>query len=327
MRVAIVGAGITGSYLGWKLAEGGEEVVIFEKKGTIGKSVCSGLISERIWNYAPKTKELIENVIKHADIHFPKKTVRVNFRPSMYVISRPKLDAYFAAKAERAGAKILKDHEVRKLFYFKGHKPQISVQSSNHTHAYEFDYIIGCDGPNSVIRRELDLEEPKMRLGIILYENKRNKSDSVDIWPTKNGFIWKLPRGRKTEYGIVENIETAAKEFRTFCKKNRLKSKQAYSSLIPQGLVTSFANRLALCGDAAGLTKPWSGGGVVWGLKTVDIMLGSFPNIKKYNRRIDRFFSPKIFYSKLAEKVVIFAGNNAPWLLPSKTTIDSDWVF
>jgi len=37
MKVAIVGAGICGLYLAWKLSEKGYSVTVFEKKEKIGK--------------------------------------------------------------------------------------------------------------------------------------------------------------------------------------------------------------------------------------------------------------------------------------------------
>ena len=57
MKVAIVGAGINGLYLAWKLSGMGHEVSVFEKRNKIGKEVCSGLFSERILDFFPQSEK------------------------------------------------------------------------------------------------------------------------------------------------------------------------------------------------------------------------------------------------------------------------------
>ena len=47
-NVAIIGGGICGLYLSWKLSRKGHLVTVFEKKKKIGNEICSGLFSERI---------------------------------------------------------------------------------------------------------------------------------------------------------------------------------------------------------------------------------------------------------------------------------------
>ncbi len=327
MRVGIIGAGPIGSYLGQKLSESGEEVFIFEKKRSVGKEACSGLISSRLWDHVPKKKLLIENKINYSVLHFKNKSVKINFNPEMHVVSRTKLDKYFVKRAEKSGARIFKNHELRRVFHFKNHRPQISVQNKRKTKVFEFDRLIGCDGSDSSVRKQMKLSQPKMRTGIIVYKNKRDKSNFVDIWPTNNGFTWRLPRGKKTEYGILEDIHNAKREFNKFSRKNKVSRKKLISSLVPQGLITSGSNNVALCGDAAGLTKPWSGGGIIWGLRAADMLVESFPNIQRYNRKLNKTFSPRIFYSKLVEKLIKFTANNIHQLIPKELTIDSDWVF
>ena len=104
MKVAIIGAGISGLYIGWKLAEQGNQVTIFEKRPEIGKMVCSGLFSEKLFDFIPKNhiQDLIENRIDYTLIHFPRKTLKVNFKKSFWVISHYELDRRVAALAEKA---------------------------------------------------------------------------------------------------------------------------------------------------------------------------------------------------------------------------------
>ena len=327
MRVGIIGAGITGSYLAWKLAEAGHDVMVFEKKPKTGKEACSGLISKRVWNFIPKKKELIEHVIDKAVIHFPKKKIELTFSPEMHVIDRPALDRYVAEIAASKGAKFFYNYEFKKLFHYVGHKPQISMAAEKGSVAMEFDKIIGCDGALSALRKQMRKKDPQYRLGLEFYQNKKNESKSVDIWPMGQGFAWRIPRGGRVEYGILDDPKNAKKNFDRFCRRLKIKKQSVFSAVVPRGLVLSDRMDVALVGDAAGMTKPWSGGGVIWGLTAADMLIKSFPNFKKYHRKADRFYSPKIFYSGIIEKIGIFIGNNIPILVPKKLEIDSDWVF
>ena len=69
MKIGIIGCSINGAYLAWKLSKE-NDVTVFEKNKTIGEKPCSGLVSERIWNFIPKNDDLIENVIDES--RFPR---------------------------------------------------------------------------------------------------------------------------------------------------------------------------------------------------------------------------------------------------------------
>ncbi len=107
MKIAIVGAGICGLYLGWKLAERGNQVTIFEKKEKIGKEVCSGLFSERILDFIPESQKLIQNQIEYCLIHFPKRTLKIKFSRKFLVMGRFEIDRLVASLAEKSGAEII----------------------------------------------------------------------------------------------------------------------------------------------------------------------------------------------------------------------------
>ena len=97
-------------------------------------------------------------------------------------------------------------------------------------------------------------------------------------------------------------------------------------ALIPQGFAIPKDEKITLCGDAAGLTKPWSGGGVIWGLTAADLLLKNFPDFVRYRQAAKKFFLPEIVLSKIAIKAVYFLGFKLPWLLPEKIKMDGDFI-
>jgi len=184
MKVAIIGAGASGLYLAWKLSEKGHKVIVFEKKEKIGKKVCSGLFSERILDFIPQSQKLIQNQIEHAKIHFPKRTLKISFSKKFFVMNHCELDKLIATLAESSGAKIILNNQIDSI-------PE------------GFDRIIGCDGARSQIRKSLGLKDPQFYLGIQGFISKKVDSNFVETWPTKSGFVWKIPRRKEIEYGII----------------------------------------------------------------------------------------------------------------------------
>jgi len=312
MKVAIIGAGICGLYLGWKLSRNGHQVTIFEKRDRIGKEVCSGLFSERIFDFFPEYKRLVQNRINSCLIRFPKRTIKIRFSKPFFVISHYQLDNLTADLAEKAGAKILMNQNVAKIGFAELQKG--------------FDRIIGCDGANSFVRKCLDLPEPKFYLGVQKFIKQSDLSDFVETWPTSAGFLWKIPRGKETEYGIIEKPKRAKALFEEFLTKKGVQVDRVNSAIVAQELIIPKNPKVTLCGDAAGLTKPWSGGGVIWGLIAANLLLKNFPDFLEYRNAARRLFLPKIILSKTAKSIVYFLGFNLPWLLPKNVKIESDFL-
>ncbi len=337
MKIAVIGAGACGLYLAKNLAQRKHEVVVFEKKSTIGKKCCSGLFSARLFDFVPEARALATNRINACVINFPKKSIELRFRQPFFTLDHAQLDLLLATLAVQAGAQI----RVSEKIDFTRLR-QIEAK---------FDRVIGADGALSTVRAYLcvdptpasktrrvrdsaDSQRPNLYkkidlefwLGIQGFEQKPDKNNFVETWATKNGFLWKIPRGEDIEWGIMENPESAPKIFNDFIARKNLQLKNIKSAIIPQGLVIPKNKKITLCGDASGLTKPWSGGGVVWNLTQADILLQNFPNFLQYRKASKRFFNLRIAAGKLAKFCAYRAGFGFPWIIPGKVSLDSDFL-
>jgi len=310
-KVAIIGAGVNGLYLAWKLAQAGNNVVVFEKRNKIGKEACSGLFSQKILEFIPESEKLVENKIKSVLINFPKKRLKVSFKNDFLVIDHSKLDNLTAELAQKSGAKIILNQEHLK-------KEDLLA---------DFNRVIGCDGANSMVRGWLNSSKQQFFLGIQGFEKKESNLDYVEVWPTDNGFIWKIPKGKQTEWGIMEDPKKAKLFLDNFIEKNNLSLTDIRASLIPKKFFIPKNKSITICGDAAGLIKPWSGGGVIWGLIAADLILKNFPCFLSYQKKAKRFFLLKIIFSKTMVRLVYFFGFNLPWLIPKNNSIKDDFLF
>ncbi len=307
--IGIIGAGPIGSYISMKLSEN-YDVILFDPKKEF-KKPCSGLFSKRILDFIPIPKSIIEHEVSSIRIHFPKKTVDLFISPHLLVVDRRKFDEFMY--------RIAKKHVKIKKERVENVKENGEIKTNKNT--YYFDYVIGADGSLSVTRRSLGLPDPKFLLGIQFFTKEKNYENYAETWSTKNGFFWKIPRGKRTEYGIMEKPENAKILFDKFIQKFNLKPKDIESALIPTSVVYPKTKKIFLCGDAAGTAKPWSGGGVIWGLKCAEELVKSFPNHKKYEMLMKNFYFKSKFYEYFTKFVKKFY-----FLSPSKFSIDIDFI-
>ena len=304
-------------------------MAVFEKKSRLGKESCSGLFSERILEFIPQSRELIQNKIDFALIRFPKKTLKIKFPLKFFVMDHAELDRKVAGLAEKEGARIIFNNPIEKSGFIR----DLINKGANR--------IIGCDGYNSFVRKEMGgRENINFRATIQGFLIEKNNSNFVETWPIESGFIWKIPRGEETEYGIIakpgaikglvhgdkNSVSDFSSTFKEFLNKNKIQLKKIQGAVVPQGFCLPKNEIITLCGDAAGLTKPWSGGGVVWGLIAADILLKNFPDFIKYRIAMKKFFLPRIIFSKIATRMVYSAGFNFPWIMPKNIKVEGDFL-
>jgi len=252
--IAVVGGGPAGLYVA-SLIENALDVVVLERQ-TIGHKTCSGLISKNISRFVDPGSS-VEHEISTAFVHSPNGTVAgLKKSAGVYVIDRHAFDRMLA---ERLSCNVLTGTAVERLAI---NKNGVALQTSAGT--VKAKVVLGCDGASSVVGRAIGQRPAEMLTGLKIIVHGRNESDSVDIFfngAAAGGFLWRIPRGSGTEYGAMGPSVKFDDVERFFSVSGKREA-----APIPVGPCRTFADRALLIGDAAGHTKPWSGGGVIFGL-------------------------------------------------------------
>jgi digeranylgeranylglycerophospholipid reductase len=258
--VIIVGAGPAGTMCASLLEESDLDVLVIEKKSIIGVPVqCSGLVSKNLDRFVSVPGDCIEHEVRGAIVHGPGGEDIELRKPgtAAYVINRELFDKFMAGRIK---SRILLKTEARGIVIGKD-----KVKVSTSRGYFVSRALIGCDGPGSVVRRHFGVEPPEIVQGIIAITSEKDDSDHVELWLDRDecdGFLWRIPRKERVEYGM---LGTGVK-FRQLERFFRLGDGYKKSAgLIPMGGCRSYFDRTLLVGDAAAQTKPWSGGGIIYG--------------------------------------------------------------
>ncbi|THE65326.1 geranylgeranyl reductase family protein [Salinadaptatus halalkaliphilus] len=276
----VVGVGPAGARFARRAGEKGYDVLALEK-GTIGTPLaCSGHVSTDIWSFTGPgaREELLQNEIYGARFHaggprspaypFYKREVASN------VVDRVGLDRHLAALAREAGADVREHHTVTEV---REHHDRVEVVANgpDERQTLAAKMVVGCDGPRSRVRDELGLADPEELLhGVLAFSEEDDHADFVDVHLTAPTFFaWRIPRGGAgVEYGLAAPPGVqVTKHFEELIDGYEIDVADRCSGAIPIGPPSRVTSRRGfLLGDAAAQTKPFTGGGILYGMTCAD---------------------------------------------------------
>ncbi|WP_280535415.1 geranylgeranyl reductase family protein [Halopenitus sp. POP-27] len=280
---AVVGVGPAGARFARRAAAAGHDVIALEK-GEIGTPLaCSGHVSTDIWEYLPDgaADDLRQNRVRGARFHvggpgsrsypFYKREAVSN------VIDRVELDRTLAECAREAGADVREGHTVTGIEERDDRVVlEVAADDGATTETIAARMVAGCDGPVSRVRRSLDLPEPAETLhGVLAFDDEADDGDFVDVHLTAPSFFaWRIPRGEAgVEYGLAAPPGKDVTElFDALTDAYGVETDRFCSGAIPIGPPeTVTTDRAFLIGDAAAQTKPFTGGGILYGMTAADV--------------------------------------------------------
>ena len=279
--ISIIGAGPAGSYLAYLLAKKNYDVNVYEEHSQIGIPIqCSGVITPAIEDILPLKKDIIVNKIKKVRFHAPNKNYFDVKIKEDYVFDRGKLDMYIASLAENAGAKFFLNSRFESLE--EGKKVKFKVNNKIH----ETDILVGADGPFSKVAQSVGLLKGRKHIVGFQARAKCDITDKhlVEIYLGYGEFGWLIPENDEiARVGIVGKKEDK-KDFESLLKLTNSKILCYQSGMIPlyDPKMKSQKDNVYLIGDAAGMVKGSSQGGILFSMLAGQCLVDSIQHKKDY---------------------------------------------
>jgi flavin-dependent dehydrogenase len=212
--------------------------------------------------------------------------------PRTFVVCRKRFDQGVVQQSLELGAKIwLNSMPTNALVDDNGVK--LTVNNDGTIVDLKCKLLLGCDGAHSWTRRFFKMGKPKeLMIGfqaeVIGYQNDNRWLEMYSGSKVAPGFFaWVVPSGFGTHrIGIWSNAEHLQGRSVEQCYHDLLthplwaerfstvKETARYCGPIPCGMVKNpVKNRVMLIGDAAGMAKPTTGGGIGPGFKQIESII------------------------------------------------------
>lgn len=285
--VIVVGAGPAGATTAHDLARRGVRVGLFEQAKIPRYKPCGGCLSLKIDKILdPDFHSLIERTVYGATFTFAGlDEVRVRSdRPIAYMVMRDRFDHFLATKAQQAGATL---HEGERILRVSETSGRVSVTTPRGE--YRASYLVGADGANGVVARQLGLT-PKRRLAVCVEAEVTTRNVTppvildevrIEFGAVPFGYGWVFPKGDHLSIG-VGGLKHAIGNPRPFYDEF-LVDQNLVDSIIDERrrgyIIPVFAggreaisgSRTLLVGDAAALVDPFLGEGVYYAIRSGQI--------------------------------------------------------
>ncbi len=273
--IIVVGAGPVGCKVGELIAKKGFKVLILEEHPEIGSPVqCAGLVSHRIFKLSKVSRKVVVNKVRKARFYCSNNHTELKSKKTVYIIDREKFDKELAKKAKSAGA------EIKTSTRFLGYKREKLLRVKTNKGNYRTKLLVGADGPNSTVAKTTRIKLPDNKLtGVQTTIKSHYNPNTVELWfdseISPEFFGWIIPENKNwARVGLATNKNVVRCLDNFFMKRfnRKIKCKNIMAGTIRYGLIdNSVSNRILLVGDAASQVKPFSGGGIIYGLTGAEI--------------------------------------------------------
>jgi len=313
--IAIVGAGPAGSRCAWRLASAGARVVLLDGSHPREKP-CGGGITGRALDLLRPALDLTRfDAVRIERASFADGSRRVDMRvdgttasPQLVVAARRDFDAALLKAATDAGAALIAERVA--AVEPDGRSWSISTRGRT-IHA---NWLVGADGPSSIVRRRVNRPFDRADLSIAAGFFVRGASSNeiaVGFAERPAGYLWSFPRRDHLAVGICAQADESTPAMlaplaSSWIDRNLPSAggRERYGWAIPSlRQRTLERDRPAgpgwlLLGDAAGLVDPITREGIFFALQSAeaagDSLLDGRDPATRYTERLRDAIYPEL---------------------------------
>lgn len=293
MDALVVGAGPAGGQTALELAERGHRVLLVEDDPVVGVPMqCAGLVTPRLFGIVRfPMSDVVINRIRGAVIYSPRgRKIHLDSGGTHAVVmDRSRLDQRISETAVDAGAELWTRAHFETARYDNGgveatvtRRDEAGRESTVKVHTR---LLIGADGVQTNVGRLFGMPRPPEFLPGYEAEMEGLRLPDAETIPVFTDpalapgfFSWIIPvtrtRGRA---GLCMNVRrrSALQNFHAFTKHPQVapymtadaRVEKPIVGTVPLGVPRRYTGKaVMLVGDAAGMAKPTSGGGIYTGL-------------------------------------------------------------
>ena len=286
LDVVVVGGGPGGLYSAWDLANRGFHVGLIEEHRTAGQPVhCTGIIAPDAFREFNIPRDAILNELH--TVRFVSPTGKqFQYSPSAVeavVIDRARFDDRLYRMARESAVEVLLGTRVNRI---EIDGSGVRVQCEKDERTITARACILATGASYALHRQLQLDFPPLYLNSAQVEISARRTGDVEIYFgsqfARQGFAWVVPVHRGgaqfTRLGVMcsTNAEVAFRRFvEGIAERWELESIDDLTPrkrMLPLAPISrTYGDRLLVVGDAAGLVKPTTGGGIYFSIVTAAI--------------------------------------------------------
>ncbi len=302
--VVIVGAGPAGSTAAKTLREKGVSVLLLDKASFPRDKTCGGGMPTRVWKRFPYIEPYINSLSYGSDTYSMSLRYKLHVlrdAPMLGMVLRLDFDAVLLRLAVEAGVEFRPQTGVVDMQV----QPDrvLLILSSGET--LEAKVVIGCDGANSLVAKKAGLSSSDDMKCVCLVAEHPMTEAAVEAMYSKQrvahlfikaqgiaGYGWVFPKKQCVNIGIGEFTSAIT------TNSSRRSLKETFTlflgSLKAQGLLPedfleseakgavlpifplkkTYANRIVVCGDAAGFINPITGEGIYYAMASGQLAAG-----------------------------------------------------